>query len=102
MNLRELHEWSTRAGAWALSFALTTLDARDPWSPDSLALLAVTVYFANNLCNALFGRTVSFPITVRPEEKHDYELARVFSGGYSIVLWLMLVIGAHWHAMATA
>lgn len=93
MGLRRLHEHVTRLAAWGLSFACTVLGT-DWWAPDRLALLGITIYFANNFCNALFGRTVSFPITVRPDDEHNYGLARVHSGGYSLVLWLMLVTGA--------
>ncbi len=93
MDTSRFHEAITRLAAWSLSFACTALG--QDWSqPAHLALLAITVYFANNFCNAVFGRTVSFPITVRPDDAENYELARVYSGGYSLVLWSMLVIGA--------
>ena len=93
MDTSRFHEAITRLAAWSLSFAGTAL-GQDWWQPENLALLAITVYFANNFCNALFGRAVSFPITVRPDDVENYELARVHSGGYSLVLWSMLVVGA--------
>lgn len=97
VSIRELHEGTTRTAAWALSITLTCID-NGPLSPALLALAGITVYFANNICNALFFRTVTFPIRVSPKDRENYELARVFSAGYSIVLWLMLVIVARWHA----
>ena len=97
MSLGDLHELIVRVVAWSLSFALTVIDV-PAWTPSAVALLGITVFFANNFCNAMFGRTVLFPISVHPEDEENYELARVFSAAYSIVLWFMLVIAARWHA----
>lgn len=96
MSLRALHELTTRLAAAGLSLALV-LPLQGSWNAPQLLLAAVTLFFAHNTCNALFGRTVLFPIRVSPKDVDNYELARVFSIGYSLVLWLMLVLGARWY-----
>jgi hypothetical protein len=98
MSLRRLHELTTRLAAAGLTLALA-LPLQGPWSAAQLLLAGVTLFFAHNTCNALFGRAVLFPIRVNPDDRENYGLARVFSAGYSIVLWLMLVLGARWYGM---
>jgi len=90
---RSVHESITRLASGLLTIAIVLPD-RDSGSPHTLLLAGVMLYFAHNTCNALFGRAVSFPIIVRPEDADNYELARIYSAGYCIALWMMLAIAA--------
>lgn len=96
--LRKTHEGVTRLAAGGLTFA-SVMPMQGPWSASQALLFGITLFFAHNLCNALFGRTVLFPIRVRPDDEHNYELARVFSIGYSVALWVMLVLGARMYGV---
>lgn len=98
MNPWNMQEWVTRLAAAGLSLAFV-MPARGAWSAAQVLLAGITLFFAHNICNALFRRTVLFPIRVRPADEDNYELARVFSIGYSLVLWLMLVVGARWYGV---